>query len=593
MNLFDWYFGQLVSEGQMDQAFDNAQQADRDVVSDFGFIGITDGLIGTPGTGAKEIDITAGTAYDNSGRRIRVAAPQLADLSVDSDGAPITNPAAGNILWTAVFAKFDLALSNVQVDGTGTEVLFNIDESFELIVRQAPEDIPSSATRPIGNPDEVKLFDVKIEETTTTIPAPNIDITNKQFAFDAVVGSLEVREGKIVDFAVGLLTVIAGGGGAAGIGFDPANTAAQWALVAAATNVQEAIDGLTDDLEDSTGVGSSGQDRIGADNTGIGAGLDYTTLATAATVADSFTAVVADFNSGTGVGGAGKVQFNSPNITPPVLNLSADWPSLFVGAQSLNGVVQAIIDDLALVTSELNRGTSMIGHFSAEPLRDTTVISTQSVGQWLDALMEKLGGDSGGLAIGVNDLVSDSASDTFTNNHRISRSSGTESVEDFCHGNQDEIINRVVQKIAAVETPAGVDISNIANWAEDHAPNVSEPNLLIEAQIASGVYARMYVDAKVGFLFTVNAKMQHASNVWARDDNTLGSNVFGGLPNLEGAGPVGTGNNMGYAHRPGTDTDTWTSANWAAGTGEFISFNVSAGVGTIDLPGGTLDGTET
>ena len=355
--------------------------------------------------------------------------------------------------------------------------------------------------------------------------------------------------------------------------------------------MQEAVDNLRADLEDDVSV--SGASRIGLSLSGVSGALDYANLEAASVVDDAFEGIFNDLNATSGIGGAGKIKFQPSNVTPPVLTASSDWPNTLGSTQSLNETIESMMEDLGRTTSVPNSGSSMIGHQNSQSWRDATSISAGSLEVWLSNLVIKLSGDNGGQALGLNDLVTDSAGVTHTNNHRIDRSSGIESVEDFCHGNQTEITNRVVQKINDVETPAGVDVSNIANWSESHSPNVGEPNLLIEAQIASGVYARMYVDAKVGFLFTVNAKMQHASNVWARDDNALGSNVFGGLPNLDAAGPVGTGNNMGYAHRPGADTDTWTSANWAAGTGEFISFDVSAGVGTIDLPGGSLDGTET
>ena len=78
MDRFDFYFEQLVTQADMDEAFDFAESADQRLQSDNDYVGIVQGLgvvqaFPTPNLTA---DIDAGVAYDPTGQRCSIASPQ-------------------------------------------------------------------------------------------------------------------------------------------------------------------------------------------------------------------------------------------------------------------------------------------------------------------------------------------------------------------------------------------------------------------------------------------------------------------------------------------------------------------------------------
>lgn len=124
----------------MDEAFDNAENADRNLVKDHGWVGVVDGLeVVEDGTPDLTVTINAGVAYDQDGQRCSVAAPAMLDLSVDSSAVSTTVANPGNAKWLSVFIEFDRALSDPRVDGNGSPLQYKRGESYQLIVEQGAE----------------------------------------------------------------------------------------------------------------------------------------------------------------------------------------------------------------------------------------------------------------------------------------------------------------------------------------------------------------------------------------------------------------------------------------------------------------------
>lgn len=331
MNKFNWYFKQLVTEGHMDTAFDNAEQADRDITSDFGFLGITVGIDVTAGTGAKELDVTAGTAYDSSGRRCRLPAPETVTVATDVDGAPITNPGVGNELWVGLFIRFKLELSNPATDGGGAEVQFNVDEGYELILRQGSEVGAGLGVPPAAGPGEIRCMDIRLDNATSVFGPGNLDDTDRQFAFIADDGTNVVRAGQISAFATNLLTFFTGTTGAAGVGFVNTGIPAGWTNLGAATAVQTALDGVADDLDDSAAVATCGAARVGFATGSTWADASALSGTDSQAVIDE---IVADL--GTKVAGAGAnlvgidntTAFTNYSVQQAIAELDTDWGKL-------------------------------------------------------------------------------------------------------------------------------------------------------------------------------------------------------------------------------------------------------------------------
>lgn len=146
MDRFNFYFEQLVGEADMDEVFDFAENADHALMTDNGYTGIVAGLGVTENTVPDlNVIVAVGTAYDQTGQRVRIGAPQTVDMSVDSNSVPTTVAVNGNEKWLSIYAQFDRALSDPRVDGNGVTVQYREAESFTLIVEQGAEAAPGTA----------------------------------------------------------------------------------------------------------------------------------------------------------------------------------------------------------------------------------------------------------------------------------------------------------------------------------------------------------------------------------------------------------------------------------------------------------------
>jgi hypothetical protein len=146
MDRFNFYFEQLVGEADMDEVFDFAENADHALMTDNGYTGIVSGLGVTENTVPDlNVIVAIGTAYDQTGQRIRIGAPQTLDMSVDSNSVSTTVAVNGNEKWLSIFAQFTRALSDPRIDGNGVTVQYREAESFTLIKEQGAEAAPGTA----------------------------------------------------------------------------------------------------------------------------------------------------------------------------------------------------------------------------------------------------------------------------------------------------------------------------------------------------------------------------------------------------------------------------------------------------------------
>lgn len=273
----DFYFRQRVSEAELDLAFSLLEQADRNLASDLGVRGVISGGVPAPHSPLPDltIDLTApARAYDNLGQRLFYGTGQTISCAADLAGIPTDVATAGNERWLGVFLRFRRQLSDPRTDGNSQQVFFRRDESFELVVRQAPEGSVGLAPKPALQADEILLCDVRRRPGQTQIVAADIDISRRQ-AFVFVQGSSVAVEPGIWDVLQPALPTVQSSLDEVDaelfdhfLGADRrhAATAIDYTPHAfiAASNVQAAMDELIDDL--TTGVtGGSGSSRIGVD----------------------------------------------------------------------------------------------------------------------------------------------------------------------------------------------------------------------------------------------------------------------------------------------------------------------------------------
>lgn len=179
----DFFFRQRVTEAELDLACELLEQADRDLAADLGIYGIVTGAIPTQHSPvpALNVDLTSPTrAYDHLGQRIFIGTDQTVDCTVDLVGIPTTVTSVGNERWLGVFLRFTRQLSDPRTDGNAQQVYFRRDESYEVVVRQAPEAAAGTASRVALQDDELLVCDLRLAHGQTQILNAHIDQSRRQ-----------------------------------------------------------------------------------------------------------------------------------------------------------------------------------------------------------------------------------------------------------------------------------------------------------------------------------------------------------------------------------------------------------------------------
>lgn len=198
MDRKDFYFREIVTEDDLNNALDDAENADHNYGVDNGVFQKADGSnapLSTPaGTDFNALlggivsgltvtlsgttaTIAAGTAYDCQGNRIHVAAPVNVLLtttgvtSIGGGGTPggigstSTVPASGQFTWILLQIFFNRNLSDPREDGNAMTVYFNSAESFQFRVKVSSSS--ASPTIPAGDPNCIILGAFKMNDTPT------------------------------------------------------------------------------------------------------------------------------------------------------------------------------------------------------------------------------------------------------------------------------------------------------------------------------------------------------------------------------------------------------------------------------------------
>ena len=101
---------------------------------------------------------------------------QTVDCSVDLVGIPTAVATPGNERWLVLFLRFDRQLSDPRTDGNAQQVYFRRDESFEIVVRQAPEGALGAGTKVALQQDELLICDLRLVHGQGQILDADIDL---------------------------------------------------------------------------------------------------------------------------------------------------------------------------------------------------------------------------------------------------------------------------------------------------------------------------------------------------------------------------------------------------------------------------------
>lgn len=270
-NLHDYYFRQRVTELELDEGFEFLEQADRDFVVDWDFPGLSQGaVVSEQGVPNLTVDVSNGVAYSNAGERIDIDSTPVLDLSVDENSVSTEPAVPGNSVVISIFVEFARALSDPRIDGNSATVYFNRFESFNFVIRTGSE-----AASPGGGAEEafinangsaldpnlILIADVIRANGQTTISNSDIYTTRTEYVFRLTAGGLSLTAGTAREAVQAMLqeledhvTNVGAAHPADTVSFDPSGVPAAWSALAAATQVQAAIEAMLDDLVQSSGV---------------------------------------------------------------------------------------------------------------------------------------------------------------------------------------------------------------------------------------------------------------------------------------------------------------------------------------------------
>jgi hypothetical protein len=272
-NRVDYYFEQLVTEGELDKGFNYLELAEQAIVADHDLSGIWNGLTVTQNSGTPNltVDVALGTAYDADGQRIRVPSQQDIDCSVDYLAVSTAVATPGNEKYLAIFAEFDRALSDPRTDGHSSTVYFERAESFTIWVKQGTEAAIGAAVKPALESGAILLCDVRLINAQTQILNADITTDRTQVPF-RLTGTLSVTEktakAAMQDVMDHVNGIVAGTTSILASGVDYAG-GASWhdGTTNPAASVEAQLDKMLTELAgETTGTGNGGAALIGANS---------------------------------------------------------------------------------------------------------------------------------------------------------------------------------------------------------------------------------------------------------------------------------------------------------------------------------------
>lgn len=182
MDRRDFYYRQVVSASDMDEAFDFCEAADRAIAEDHALVGVLSGLTVTEQSPvALGVQVSTGLAYDKNGKKLYESEAQTeVDCSVDEYGVPTTVSTGGNEKWISIFARYTERLTTPAIDGNSQEVYTKIYEDMEFFVRQATEQVSGTDTKVALIEDAILLADIQLVNGQTTIVNAGINLTRRE-----------------------------------------------------------------------------------------------------------------------------------------------------------------------------------------------------------------------------------------------------------------------------------------------------------------------------------------------------------------------------------------------------------------------------
>ena len=185
MNRLDFFYGQYVSQADMDDVFYWAELADHAITADTGLTGVISGFAVDQHSPTPDLTVDLagpGLAMDHSGQRCYCAESSTnLDCSVDEYGVPtVSSLTAGQDRYLAIFVRFKRLYSVPKLDRNGVTVQTHADESFELFVRQGAAATSGTASKVSLLSTALLLADVLVTCGQTQILTEHLDTARRE-----------------------------------------------------------------------------------------------------------------------------------------------------------------------------------------------------------------------------------------------------------------------------------------------------------------------------------------------------------------------------------------------------------------------------
>lgn len=209
----NWYFDQRVTQAELDDSYNDLEQADFAIVRDilgFGFLlsAPNPATVVESGVPNNLVQINPLLGYDQLGRRLANdiagfagavdlgVAPQSLNMLVDENGTPTDVVTPGNEKTLTIFVEFRRKLSDSRLDGNGATVFFEQEETVQFNVVQSAEAPLGTSVPTPARPDQLILADVVRINGQTVFLNADIDQSRRDnFILNLVHGGTHVEGG--------------------------------------------------------------------------------------------------------------------------------------------------------------------------------------------------------------------------------------------------------------------------------------------------------------------------------------------------------------------------------------------------------------
>jgi hypothetical protein len=182
MNRLDYYFRELLTEGELDLGFDYVQdiiesQVHKDAMALQGMV--TGGVVAPKAPASLFVEVSgSGHGYTPEGKQLTWTAAEDLNCSTDELSIPTAVITPGNTKWLTVFVRFKEDLQDPRIDGNGFTVYFKRLADHEFYIAQGAEGL--TPIRPPLRDDSLVLADILISFGQTQIQAGDLYVNRRE-----------------------------------------------------------------------------------------------------------------------------------------------------------------------------------------------------------------------------------------------------------------------------------------------------------------------------------------------------------------------------------------------------------------------------